>query len=68
VPYKIEKGVPLTSNRNKWVNLLNSMDIGDSFILEPGDNKESVRQAARNIGMKVASKREINSVRIWRVT
>ena len=67
MPYKIEKGIPLAGHRNKWVHLLNSMDIGDSFVLEPGDNTECVRQAARNIGIKVSTKRENNSVRIWRV-
>ena len=66
MPYKIEKGIPLNSRRSKWVNLLNSMDIGDSFILEPGDNKDSVRQAARNNGMRIASLRENNRTRVWR--
>jgi|TARA_R110000824_G_scaffold64402_6_gene168262 hypothetical protein len=67
VPYKIEKGIPLAGQRNKWISLLKSMDIGDSFLLEPGDNKDSVRQTARNNSMKIVSARENNSVRIWRV-
>lgn len=75
----IEKGIPIPESgtkTGKWKNVLNRMDIGDSFVIDLDKtdvekdrvNKSSiVSNAATRLGMKIRTKRISNLLRIWRI-
>jgi len=75
----IEKGIPIPeagAKTGKWKNVLNRMDVGDSFVIdldktdvEKDRVKKSsiVSNAAIRLGMKIRTKRISNLLRIWRI-
>lgn len=75
----IEKGIPIPeagAKTGKWKNVLNRMDVGDSFVIdldktdvEKDRVKKSsiVSNAATRLGMKIRTKRISNLLRIWRI-
>lgn len=68
---KIEKGIPLPSKRgvefNNASNILQSMEVGDSFLCSVQE-ANTFRAMAPRYGMKVTGRtQEDGSVRVWRV-
>lgn len=75
----IEKGIPIPeagAKTGKWKNVLNRMDVGDSFVIDLDKtdvDKDRVKKssivsnAATRLGMKIRTKRISNLLRIWRI-
>ena len=74
---KIEKDVPIRvsfrSYNNKWREVLEEMDIGDSFLIDEGDDEsraqyQNIRNQARILNMKIKGvKEDDHHRRIYRV-
>ncbi len=74
---KIEKDVPIRvsfrSYNNKWREVLEEMDIGDSFLIDEGDDEsraqyQNIRNQARILNMKIKGvKEDEHHRRIYRV-
>lgn len=74
--YTIEKGIePPVKEKNKWIQLVKPMEVGDSIWLEKARQYSSevnlIRNAGRLLGYRMISKTfnepERDGVRIWRV-
>ncbi len=74
---KIEKDIPIRvsfrSYNNKWREVLEEMDIGDSFLIDEGDDEsraqyQNIRNQAKNLDMKIKGvKEDEHHRRIYRV-
>ena len=74
---KIEKDIPIRvsfrSYNNKWREVLEEMDIGDSFLIDEGDDEsraqyQNIRNQAKNLDMKIKGvKEDEHPRRIYRV-
>jgi len=69
---QVQKDVPIPKTvRGKWVDLIKTMEPGDSVLLTVGQ-ASSLHVAARNCGAKVISRRDdtqnrTNFRRVWLV-
>lgn len=67
--YVIEKNVPLPPRRGGGSNggtipLLRRMEAGDSFFAK-GKKHRNFWSIAKSLGMKIATRREGDGVRVW---
>lgn len=61
---KIEKGIPLP--RTKWQAVLDSMLVGDSFVVESRREYETARRCLSRFGGKVTYRKlSDGKIRIW---
>jgi len=74
---KIEKDIPIKgsfrSQNNKWREVLEEMDVGDSFLIDEGDDDnraqyQNIRNQAKMLDMKIKGvKEDERNRRIYRV-
>ena len=75
--FTIEHGVPLSDldkSKNKWVRLVNAMDIGDSTVLKTSGDVVSFRMTCKKQGFKCVSRairdedgNATNDIRVWKL-
>lgn len=69
---KIEKNVPVPENLMKKSGvsreLIRSMEIGDSFVVESERHVRLVSVAACALGFRIARQRSEGKIRIWRIS
>tara|TARA_R100001510_G_C7620994_1_gene181909 strand:+ start:87 stop:356 length:270 start_codon:yes stop_codon:yes gene_type:complete len=75
--FTIEHGVPLSDlhkSRNKWVRLVDAMDIGDSTVLKTSGDVVSFRMTCKKQGFKCVSRairdedgNATNDIRVWKL-
>lgn len=66
--YEVESGVPLpTGSGKRYVFPFRTMKVGDSFVVPSAKQRESARAAAINASVKIITRTEGDSFRIWRV-
>lgn len=65
---KIEKGIPISSSPPSSIwSLFKSMEIGDSFIVNNGEDANRARSCAYNHNMRAVCRRQPDGTyRIWR--
>lgn len=67
---KIDKGVPLPARRGQGpsdlTQTLRGLKVGDSFVY-PNLNRSNIFIAAGRVGIKVATRANGSSIRVWRV-
>jgi hypothetical protein len=64
----IEKGIDIPPRGGKWINLLRSMEIGDSILIT--DEKvlaSTLYITANRIGIKLTTRQMPDGLRVWRV-
>ena len=68
--YKIERGIPLPSNRKggKWANLCSQMNDGDSVVVANHNEVVNMRQAIIRSKKKSSAKQLLDgSYRVWKL-
>jgi hypothetical protein len=75
--FVIESGVPLTESnksRDKWVRLVNAMNIGDSTVLKTSGDVVSFRMNCKRQGFNCKSRavrdedgKATNDIRVWKL-
>jgi hypothetical protein len=68
----IEKGIPIASKSGKepspYMVAMNSMEVGDSFLVPEGASLSQMYTYAKKLGIKFSSRTIVNGQRrIWRV-
>jgi len=68
---KIDRGVPIApvdkSRSGKWKDLLLSMNVGDSILVNTKTETMTIRAAAKGLQMNVTVRGEDDKFRVWRV-
>lgn len=64
--YKIDKGVPIPKLRT-WRNFLQTMEPGDSVLVETFVEADNLRSAAKWLDMTACMRRDGKGYRVWRV-
>ena len=75
--FTIEHGVPFAEfdkSKNKWVRLVNAMDVGDSTVLKTSGDVVSFRMTCKRQGFKCLSRavrddngNATNDIRVWKL-
>ncbi len=75
--FTIEHGVPFADfdkSKNKWVRLVNAMDVGDSTVLKTSGDVVSFRMTCKRQGFKCLSRairdedgNATNDIRVWKL-
>ena len=75
--FTIEHGVPFAEfdkSKNKWVRLVNAMDVGDSTVLKTSGDVVSCRMTCKRQGFKCLSRairdedgNATNDIRVWKL-
>lgn len=64
---KIEKGIPIPVAANKWATVLRQMEVSDSVVVNSGHQRNALVMAAKAQKMKLVTRAEGESIRVWRV-
>lgn len=68
--FKLEHGIPIPERRaraGKWIDLLRSMKVGDSFTI-PYAMRTFPSGVSQRIGVKVTTRKlDEKTMRVWRV-
>lgn len=71
--FVIEKNIPLpekkTGAKSVYADLMKRLDVGDSVLFDTSNFNKTVGicEAARKLGMKMASRKVDKGIRVWRV-
>jgi len=67
---KIEKNIPMPEAREKWVEIANQMEVGDSILVKNPTEALALRLAIqrRKHGKAVTAKQACGNIRVWRKT
>ena len=75
--FTIEHGVPFAEfdkSKNKWVRLVDAMEIGDSTVLKTSGDVVSFRMTCKRQGFKCLSRairdkdgNATNDIRVWKL-
>ena len=67
---KIEKNIPMPEAREKWVEIANQMEVGDSVLVKNPTEALALRLAIqrRKFGKAVTRKQACGNIRVWRKT
>lgn len=75
--FTIEHGVPFADfdkSKNKWVRLVDAMEIGDSTVLKTSGDVVSFRMTCKRQGFKCLSRairdedgNATNDIRVWKL-
>ena len=66
---EVEKSVPLPEAKKRYPYA--SMDIGDSFFVDAGKLQvvcNANYRASKRLGMQFIARKEVEGVRVWRVS
>jgi hypothetical protein len=65
---KIEKNIPMPEAREKWVEIANQMEVGDSVLVKNPTEAVSLRLAIqrKKKGKVVTAKQDCGNIRVWR--
>ena len=67
---KIEKNIPMPEAREKWVEIANQMEVGDSILVKNPAEALALRLAIQRSkhGKAVTAKQDCGNIRVWRKT
>ena len=65
---KIEKNIPMPEAREKWVEIANQMEVGDSVLVKNPAEALALRLAIqrKKKGKVVTAKQDCGNIRVWR--
>ncbi len=65
---KIDKGIPIPERSavGRW-KFMREMKPGDSFLVTNVSERASVGSAAHKCGFKITTRKEGDTIRVWRV-
>lgn len=65
---KIEKNIPTPRKPMKWMPLAKQMDVGDSVLIPTTSDRSALTMALKSQGYKVATRKEGDQIRVWRIS
>lgn len=66
--YEIQKNIPIPEIRRvgKYVQPLKALQVGESFWYK-ADHSSGALIAAKRMGLKIVTRKELDGFRVWRV-
>jgi hypothetical protein len=65
---KIEKNIPAPRKPMKWMPLAKQMNVGDSVLIPTTSDRSALTMALKSQGYKVATRKEGDQIRVWRIS
>jgi hypothetical protein len=65
---KIEKNITVPRKPVKWVPLVKQMDVGDSVLVTTPSDRSALTTALKAQGYEVATRKEDDKFRVWRMS
>lgn len=65
---KIEKNITAPRKPMKWLPLAKQMDVGDSVLVNTNSQKSALTIALKAQGHKVATRKDGDKFRVWRMS
>jgi hypothetical protein len=72
VSLEIEKNIPIPARKRKWketkwMDILRSMEVGDSVLLETHQQYKSIHNASTVCFVKIEARWMDDGIRVWRI-
>ena len=65
---KIEKNITIPRKPMKWMPLAKQMDVGDSVLVTTQSDRSALTIALKAQGYEVATRKEDDKFRVWRMS